>query len=240
MFPDAVTLRGKRHMEELAALTRQGTPCGIIFLVHWPHADFFLPDYHTDLDFSDAFRKIKDVLFIKAVSLKWNSDLSLSTDVREISIPWNTIDREARDRGSYIIMLHIAEDLNLTAGSLGALCFPKGYYLYVGSAKGALTKRLTQHLRQHKTLNGHIDYLREQADRCIALPIRSSESLEHRLAEALRGIADWSVPYLGSSDCECVSHLFGFQENPLHTPLFIDLLQYFRIDRLEEEIERPL
>lgn len=237
MFPDAVTVRGKRHMEELADLSRQGTLCGIIFLVHWPRADFFLPDYHTDLDFALTFKEIRTQLFIKAISLKWQPDLSLSENVREISIPWGIIDREAKDSGSYIIMLHIAEALNLRVGSLGALHFPEGYYLYVGTAKRALTKRLDRHLRKNKTLNWHIDYLRPYADRCVAIPIRASAPLEHDLAKALRGIADGEIPSFGSSDCNCGSHLFAFRNNPLHFQPFIHLLQYFRIDRLEKEID---
>jgi sugar fermentation stimulation protein A len=40
------------------------------------------------------------------------------------------------------------------------------------------------------------------------------------------------VPGFGSSDCSCGSHLFGMAEDPLHSPEFIALLQYFRMDRL--------
>ena len=134
-------------------------------------------------------------------------------------------------------MLHIAEDLNVTVGSLSALHFPEGYYLYVGTARRALTKRIERHLRKNKTLNWHIDYLRPYADRCMAIPIRASAPLEHDLAKALQDIADWAVPSFGSSDCNCGSHLFGFRNNPLHFQPFIHLLQYFRIDRLEKEID---
>jgi DNA-binding sugar fermentation-stimulating protein len=38
MFPDAVTARGRRHLEELADMGRRGTPCGVLFLIHWPRA----------------------------------------------------------------------------------------------------------------------------------------------------------------------------------------------------------
>lgn len=233
MFPDAVTLRGKKHLEELAAMCRQGTAGGVLFLVHWPHADYFLPDYHTDLQFALTFKEVKDDLFIKAVSLEWRPDLTLSPNIREICIPWDTLAREARDSGSYIIMLHIAADVNVIVGSLGEIHFSPGYYLYVGSAKRALTKRLDRHLRKNKTFHWHIDYLRNYADSCVAIPIRSSEPLEHKLAAALQGIADVSIPAFGSSDCGCATHLFRFTENPIHSQLFIDILQHFRMDRLE-------
>lgn len=235
MFPDAITLRGKRHIEELLVLARQGTPCGIVFLVHWPHADYFLPDYHTDLEFALAFQEIKDKLFIKALSLEWQSDLSLGANIKEAVIPWEIIAQEANDRGSYILMLYMNVDATITVGSLGEIYFHRGYYLYVGTAKRCLSKRIKRHLNTNKTEHWHIDYLRRYAERCIAIPIRSSAPLEHDLASALEAIADATVPAFGSSDCLCASHLFYFKENPLRSQPFIDLLQYFRLDRLEKE-----
>ena len=160
MFPDAVTARGKRHMEELAAMSRRGTACGILFLVHWPHARFFLPDYHTDLAFARTFTEVRKDLVIKAMSLTWRPDLSLSPEVREVAIPWDTIEREARDSGSYIVMIHIPQDVTTKVGSLGEVHFPAGYYLYVGTAKRALTKRMERHMRKHTAVHWHIDYLK--------------------------------------------------------------------------------
>ena len=52
MFPDAVTARGTRHLEELALLSEEGMKTAVLFIVHWPFARFFMPDYHTDLKFS--------------------------------------------------------------------------------------------------------------------------------------------------------------------------------------------
>jgi len=34
MFPDAVTARGKKHLEELSRLSAEGTSCAVLFLVH--------------------------------------------------------------------------------------------------------------------------------------------------------------------------------------------------------------
>ena len=236
MFPDAVTARGKRHLEELAALSSQGTACGVLFLVHWPHARFFLPDYHTDLEFARTFTEVRNDLMIKAIALTWRSDLSLSPAVREVAIPWETVEREAKDSGSYLILIHIPRNVTVRVGSLGDRHLCAGYYVYVGTAKRALTKRIARHLRKNKTVHWHIDYLKEYTDRCTAMPIRSSTPLEHELAEAVGKIADGCVASFGSSDCDCPSHLFYFAENPLHGQPFIDLLQYFRIDRLEKVI----
>ena len=214
-------------------LSRRGTACGVLFLVHWPHARFFLPDYHTDLEFARTFAEVREDLLIKAVSLTWRPDLSLAPEIREVAIPWDTIEREARDSGSYHHPAPPPPGVTAQVGSLGELPFSAGYYLYVGTARRALTKRLERHLRKRTALHWHIDYLKGYADKCTAIPIRSSTPLEHELAEAVGRIADGCVASFGSSDCDCPGHLFRFAENPLRRQSFIDLLLHFRIDRLE-------
>lgn len=236
MFPDAVTVRGKRHIEELLAISSRGTPCGIIFLVHWLHADYFLPDYHTDLEFALTFQKMKDKLFVKALSLEWRPDLSLGSNVREVVIPWKTIAREAKDRGSYIIMLSIAVDAIITMGNLGEVSFRHGYYLYVDTAREELSKRVKRHLNYNKAVHGVIDHLRNCAAGCVAIPIRSSVPLGHEIAAAVEAIADATLPFGGSSDRLRASYLYYFTDNPLHSQPFMALLQYFRMDRLAENI----
>ncbi len=236
MFPDAVTARGRRHMEELAALNRGGTPCGLLFLVHWPGTRFFLPDYHTDLAFAQTFAAVREDLLIKAVSLSWRPDLSLRREVRDVTILWETLDREARDSGSYLMLLHLPRAVTAEVGSLGGIALAAGFYLYVGSAKTALARRLERHLRKNTTRRWHIDYLKVHADRTTAIPVRSGDPLEHELAAAVGAIADGAVPAFGASDCNCPSHLFYFAADPLRNQVFIDLLLRFRIDRLEKRI----
>lgn len=236
MFPDAVTVRGRKHIIELAELSRKGMDCGIIFLVHWPYARYFLPDYHTDYDFARAFCDMRRDLTIKAIGVEWKKDLTLSSQVHELEIPWDLIDRESKDRGSYILILHIPKDSEITVGKLGLVFFRKGYYLYAGSAMANLNKRIQRHLRKRKKFFWHIDYLRDQADYCTALPVRSSTSLEHELAETLSKISDWHVPGFGASDCSCETHLFGMYDNPVGNSQFIDMLLDFRINRLETEL----
>jgi hypothetical protein len=70
--------------------------------------------------------------------------------------------------------------------------------------------------KKKKKIFWHIDYLRNQADHCMALPIRSTMPLEHELAKSLNNISDWSIPGFGSSDCSCETHLFGMQNNPIY------------------------
>ena len=237
MFPDAVTLRGRRHLMELAEHAKNGTPGGVMFLIHAPKARFFLPDYHTDFDFAHTFLNVRDRITFCPISITWNNDLVLTPNVREVTIPWETIHEEAQDRGSYILICHLPHNERIEIGKLGTLPFRRGYYLYVGSAKKNLSKRMERHLRKRKTFHWHIDYLRDRADRATALAIRSSRPLECIIATALGTITDWSVPGFGSSDCSCETHLFGMHRNPQHNASFVQLLQDFRIKRLQNELE---
>lgn len=236
MFPDAVTERGRKHLLTLAELAEKGMHCGVIFLVHWPRARYFLPDYHTDFDFAQTFLSLKDKLIYRAVGISWKEDLSLGDDVSELEIPWQVLAREAHDGGSYILILHILQESIISVGSLRHVSFPRGYYLYVGSARTHLTKRIERHLRKRKNFFWHIDYLREHAHRCVPVAIRSQTLLEHEVASAVSKIADWSVRGFGSSDCSCETHLFAMHENPIHSHKFLDLLQYFRMDRLGRDL----
>jgi sugar fermentation stimulation protein A len=95
MFPDAVTERGRRHLLALAELTDRGMRACVIFVVHWPYAQFFLPDYHTDFDFARTFSGLRDKIFYRAISITWKRDLTLGNDIHELEIPWGILDEEA-------------------------------------------------------------------------------------------------------------------------------------------------
>jgi len=237
MFPDAVTARGRRHLLELAAAAGEGTEAGVLFLIHWPGAEFFLPEYHTDPDFSRALSQVRRRVMITALGLRWSRDLTLSPQVRKVEIPWAVLGREDHDRGSYVVVLRLSRPLKIHTGGLGKVHYRKGYYLYVGSAASGLRKRTERHRRVAGRPHWHIDYLRESAEMVGILPVRSADRLECRLAEALGKLARWSVPGFGSSDCRCPSHLFATPEDPFALPEFADLVLHFRIDRLLEEKE---
>jgi sugar fermentation stimulation protein A len=154
---------------------------------------------------------------------------------RLLDIPWNIVEKEARDSGCYILILQLREEAVIPVGGLGRVKFRRGYYLYVGSARRNLSSRLERHRRMRKRLFWHIDFLRAAAEFRIAVPIRTQDALECAIAGALSDISEWKIPGFGSSDCLCPSHLYGMARDPLHSPAFISLLQYFRMDRLELE-----
>ncbi len=237
MFPDAVTERGRRHLQELGELASRGYACVVIYLIHWAGARYFLPDFHTDPEFSRVFRDVRDKIRFCPLAVGWSPALRLLETVREVKIPWEVLEREDRNRGCYMLILHLPADRQLMVGALGDIPFRRGYYLYVGSAKQNLSQRINRHLRRRKQCFWHIDYLREAADSCSAIPIRSSADLEHELAAGLGVIADRRIPGFGSSDCRCLTHLFGMSDHPLKNRQFIDLLLHYRMDRLEKTLD---
>lgn len=231
MFPDAVTARGARHLRELADLAGGATRCAVVFIIHWPLASVFMPDYHTDLHFARTLLAVRESVRIIPLSVRWLPDLSLSCSVRLLDVPWQHIELEAQDRGSYIIILELQSEAVVDVGKLGSIRFPKGFYLYVGSAMKGLSKRLERHRRLSKQAHWHIDYLRPYARLHAALPIRASERLECSIADRIKEIAGWSIGRFGCSDCECESHLFAASGDPLQSADFQKIIQYFRMDR---------
>lgn len=104
MFPDAVTERGRRHLESLAEMCSAGERGALLFLIHHGNANLFLPDYHTDYAFSLSFRNVEDKLPVYAVSIEWAEDLRYRITYPEVAIPWDTIRRECVDRGHLLIV----------------------------------------------------------------------------------------------------------------------------------------
>jgi sugar fermentation stimulation protein A len=236
MFPDAVTARGKKHLEELARLSSDGASCAVLFLVHWPRAEVFLPDFHTDLEFAKTMKDAKDKVRFFPVSVEWGGDLSVvGGQTRVLPVLWEALEREAEDRGSYLILYHLPRKRLIEIGGLGKVAFKKGYYFYVGSAMKSLSKRVERHRRSRKKVHWHIDSFSAVAEFHATLPVRSEDDLECELASAIGSISEWSVPNFGCSDCACPSHLFGFSTDPLSTRKFHEVLQYYRMDRLLEK-----
>ena len=120
MFPDAVTSRGRRHLLELAELSRSGVRPVVLFVVHTPRADWFMPDYHSDLAFSRTLLEVREAVDVLAAAVSWRPGLSLGPRVRELEIPWEFLDKEVDDRGSYFVLLHLARRHRLQVGQLGA------------------------------------------------------------------------------------------------------------------------
>jgi sugar fermentation stimulation protein A len=231
LFPDAVTARGKRHVEELASLAKEKRTGAVLFLVHSPEPEYFLPDLHTDPAFALALFQARKKIPIIPLAIQWRKNLTLGPKTRVLPIPWDLVERETRDRGSYLLILKNRRLRNLQVGKAGKFRFEKGFYIYVGSAMAHLSKRVERHRRLRKNKFWHIDYLREVCDFHAVLPVLTADDLECGMAGALRKGADEEIIGFGASDCACPSHLFRMDGDPLDFPWFHDLLYHFRVDR---------
>lgn len=119
--------------------------------------------------------------------------------------------------GIYLLAAELKRAHQLRVGGLGRHLFPKGFYLYVGSAQRNLIQRLRRHISGHTSGNGkkvhwHIDYLltraRVRSVWCLAAP----REWECRLGRRLAGLRGSRIPLngFGSSDCLCRTHLYYF------------------------------
>ena len=59
MFPDAVTVRGTKHLLELAALKQQGHKAAVLFCVQRGDADYFMPAAHIDPVYAETLVKVE-------------------------------------------------------------------------------------------------------------------------------------------------------------------------------------
>jgi len=110
-------------------------------------------------------------------------------------------------RGTYVLLIHVPYEVQLSIGALGDLKLEAGYYAYVGSALGGLQARVQRHVSGDKKIHWHIDHL---LTRGRVIDVIQGETKERKecavageLAKHLKTIAGF-----GSSDCKCESHLF--------------------------------
>lgn len=233
MFPDAVTERGRKHLELLA----RHRGC-VLFIAPYPELSWFLPDFHTDPEFSKTLYELRKGLLIKPVAIRWNRRFNFEF-VKPLHIPWEIYEREALDKGSYLIVGRLGKSLEIPTGALGRISYKKGFYIYVGSAMKSLSSRLRRHLRTHKVKRWHIDYVMPFLEDVRAIPIQSSEILECAIAQEMLSLSTCLpsgrggyIKGFGSSDCSCRGHLFWMDVNPFEKESFINLILRFRIDRL--------
>ncbi|MCQ6275153.1 GIY-YIG nuclease family protein [Bacillus sp. V3B] len=108
----------------------------------------------------------------------------------------------------YTIYLKLDDSQVVSVGKLGEFSFPKGIYIYVGSAKRNLKQRIERHKKIQKKFHWHFDYLRLYGTitRIITYDRRFGEcELAENIRKKENGIT--KVKGFGSSDCKCDSHL---------------------------------
>ena len=121
------------------------------------------------------------------------------------------------DKGIYCLVFR-NPGCTVRVGALGEIHFPPGWHCYVGSALGSGgLKRLERHIslarNRDKRPKWHVDYLLTSPSFSLACAVYAvtSNRMECTLAHEL---GDGSVRGFGSSDCDCASHLFYYQQNP--------------------------
>ncbi len=106
-----------------------------------------------------------------------------------------------------MLLIGLDRDRDIEVGALPLRHFRKGYYCYVGSAKGpgGIEARIERHMRENKRIRWHIDYLLEYAKIEGAYFSAEMEEIDiaRRFSERFRG-----VPGFGASDSPLDSHLF--------------------------------
>ncbi|MCD8508494.1 MAG: GIY-YIG nuclease family protein [Bacillus sp. (in: Bacteria)] len=108
----------------------------------------------------------------------------------------------------YIVQLEIPVQTEITIGKLGSFVFPKGTYIYIGSAKRNIRARVMRHLTKEKRKRWHLDYLRPSAEvtAVMTLPREQGECALRQFVEVTCQ-GEVIVQGFGSSDCRCDSHL---------------------------------
>ncbi|MCS7233550.1 MAG: DNA/RNA nuclease SfsA [Synergistetes bacterium] len=239
-FPDAPTKRGVKHLKLLSDL-QSDLKGGILFLIQKP-VKYFLPNFHTDLEFAREIFKAKDKILIEAISLKWDEELNLIEDsISKVEIPWEATKPFLEDKGVYLILMFNEKDKQISF-SRGlrekSALFPRGFYIYTGSALKGLSSRIKRHIKKEGKNFWHIDYIKRHMKTLKAITIKSPNKIECEIANELMTIADSYILNFGSSDCNCKSHLLYFQKDPRKMDKFIKTILKFRFDIIKDIVER--
>lgn len=114
-------------------------------------------------------------------------------------------------KGTYALLIHLKQDSNIGIGKFMVIHFPKGYYMYIGSALNSIEGRVGRHLSNIKKVYWHIDHLLEKAEIAGVYYLESPRRTECSMANKFDRKFH-VVPKFGSSDCRCTGHLFQGQK----------------------------
>lgn len=225
MFPDAPTRRGQKQLKTLHTLGSKDYKCTILYLILNAGARSFFPNFHTDPDYARLGLQASNVSFAARKIALLNPFTVDADSLEKIPIDFECVKSHCTDRGGYLLILYSPRDLSRAIGGLGSRHFPKGWYVYVGSALNSLAARLGRHRRQHKSSHWHIDYLIRDPIKIVqSLPIRRRDRIEGAMATQLHRIADDCIAGFGASDSKVSSHLLYFSGNPLQRRAFVNIL----------------
>jgi sugar fermentation stimulation protein A len=110
-------------------------------------------------------------------------------------------------KSDYLLVLYLENDTDIQVGSIGNIHFQEGTYIYTGSARSGLWRRVKRHLGRPEKKRWHIDHLTSISIR-KAVWWRAHREDGECLAAELLGKEFSSIIGFGCSDCRCGSHLF--------------------------------
>ena len=119
--------------------------------------------------------------------------------------------------GTYALILKNKKNRNIQVGKLGSFSFPRGWYVYTGSAfgPGGLASRVGRHFKLEKKCRWHIDYLSTIIPVTRVWYTTSPIKVECQWAQHFLSLGGSSpVKGFGASDCHCKTHLFFFFKCP--------------------------
>jgi sugar fermentation stimulation protein A len=125
--------------------------------------------------------------------------------------------QHSSSRGTYALVIFLPRAKTIRVGAQGAFKFPRGYYIYVGSALNGLSARVARHIRRReKKRFWHIDYLLEHARVVNVWTRESAARLECQWARVALALPNARViaPRFGASDCKCAAHLVHLSRHP--------------------------
>ena len=109
---------------------------------------------------------------------------------------------------SYQLHINIKNNIEIQIGKLGKFTFPRGHYIYTGSAKKNIDERIKRHQSNSpdKKLHWHIDFLLNDKNAKIT-EVQKFDKEECILNQETCG--EIIIAGFGSSDCKnkCKSHL---------------------------------
>jgi sugar fermentation stimulation protein A len=229
LFPDAPSRRALRQLEQLAASKDAGLDPALLFIIPNGSATRFIPNVHTDYDFSLRMLSEKRIRFT-AARVRCVDPVSVDLEsVAEVPIACEDAQRTCTGSGSYLLVLKNRFPARIRVGKLGEVPFRDGYYVYAGSALRSLEGRVKRHTRCRKKTFWHIDYITPHPMSVVkTFLFRRPDRIESALAGRLRRCSQHPIDGFGSSDSGERSHLFYFPDPPHRRRAFMDIVMDFK------------
>ena len=225
MFPDAPSRRALLHIESLNRLAAQGYETWMLFVILNGSANLFMPNFHTDYDFTMRFLEEQAVNF-SASKLSLIDPVTVDlASLEDIKIDYNRAVSSCTPAGSYLLVLKNENKKRIQVGKLGEISFEQGYYVYAGSALRGLDSRVSRHARKRKKVFWHIDFIVPYHMRIEKVfPIRRTDKIEPTMVKKLQCICDDQIEGFGASDSDAKSHLFFFNKPPFRLKRFMNIV----------------